>query len=413
MDAILASPRIVYDTEKGRFIVTATITNEKTYSKIFVATSKTGSPSSGDMNSWDFVTIDAWSDEDAGWADDLGLAVDGDTVYVTAALKTTEWVNNENERSFLRSKLWTLRKQSLYAIAGGDSNVSSGDFVQVGDELLRTESVLDVLNTPQDCTHFLPATIENAGVKEDSTFGTYLVAYGSDCASEQNPFQELSLVRVSNPLDFTGPTFTQSAVDLGAIDNTSGSLPDATQLGTGYAPIEMGPRKVQDAAWYNEKLHVALTVGGANGQSNVYWVTIDTSKDNGSTLPVIDSGLIDGSGIGSDDVSTFFPSLAVSKSGDLLVGFGASSPSLYSGVYARLASQGASAVVQAGESSMESLDGVPYHGMYSGASVDPSDSSCFWIFNAYARDTSQPELLFRWARGSVATTWAKTCIANE
>jgi hypothetical protein len=407
MDAQLMSPRIEYDNNRRRFTVIATMTDKKTFSKIFVAISKDSMPQSGDLKDWDFAAIDAWSNVGELWADELRLAVDEITIYLTAAMKhTVAMPNFEEEDRFVESRLWTLGKNPLYGGIATTAGVllRPGELLELGSAILKSETVLDLDGTT-NCTHYTPATIENDGWKTDETFGTFLVGYNTGCA--RGGRQELHIIRVSNPLEDSGPTLTSHFIRLiYDMDYLPSPLPDALQPDPNYTAIETGPRQVQDAAWYNETLYVALTVmNQPSNRTSVFWATIGTSSPE---LTLIDSaGIINGTAIGTD-VSLYFPSIAVNKAEGLLISFGASGPSLYSGMYAQLQDR-EPILVKAGESNLEAIDGNAYSGLYSGNSVDPSEDSCYWLFNTYSRDTSDPETLNQWERGNLATSWAKVC----
>jgi hypothetical protein len=416
LEAIIMSPRIVYDSDpqRKRFIVAATLTNKVFMSKIVLAVSKTSFPQSGTQNDWYCVVFDS-SDtvegDGATFADELGLAVDAHAIYVTASIKNKASIYEDR---FVHSKLWTLGKISLFDHSDDYFLFPDIPLVinnTIDNQILKSETILSMnINGPtRYIGPYYPATIENDGSKIYNKFGTYLVAYNTDYAAGEE--EELHIIRVSVPTAEDGPTFQEYLVEIGDVDDTSTPLPNAAQPNPGYAGIQTGDRKVQDAAWYNEKLYVALTVSDGADQAAAYWVTVEANSAMAApdSLSVVstDGGLISGEDIASG-VSTYYPSIAVNTKGEVLLGFGASGGTTFSGMYAKLASSSASEVIAAGEADLEAIDGLAYHGEYSGNSVDP-ENDCFWLFNTYSTSTSRPEQLHQFARGAVATAWARVC----
>jgi hypothetical protein len=140
---------------------------------------------------------------------------------------------------------------------------------------------------------------------------------------------------------------------------------------------------VNDAILFGETLHVATTVEDVEGETAVFWAEINFPT---MTIPTGDSGLITGEKI-APDTSTFSPSIAVNNAGDLVVGYGASG-TVFAGMYASVATAPVESYVEvkAGENNYESLDGLTYHGQYSGMAADPVDTNCFWAYNSFANE---------------------------
>jgi hypothetical protein len=228
-----------------------------------------------------------------------------------------------------------------------------------------------------------------------------LVAYNGQVATDTEELHVIQITQITS-----GLTVTKSAVSLGDIDidGVGGPLPGASQPDAEYAAIETGNRRVNDAVLFGGTLHVATTVEDVEGQTAVFWAKIDVP-----TMTILDSGLIAGETI-AEGTSTFFPSIAVNNAGEMVVGFGASG-TVFAGMYASVATSVESphVVVKAGEDNYESLDGLTYHGQYSGMSADPVDTDCFWAYNSFAR-MNEPLEWNTWERGALAVQWGKVCL---
>jgi hypothetical protein len=229
--------------------------------------------------------------------------------------------------------------------------------------------------------------------------GAYLVAYNDQVTTDA---EELHVVQITTDLSVSNNVVPLGDID---IDGVGGPLPGASQPDEEYSAIETGNRRVNDAILFGETLHVATTVEDVEGETAVFWAKIDLPT---MTIPTGDSGLITGETI-APGTSTFFPSIAVNNAGEMVVGYGASG-TIFAGMYASVATAVESYVeVKAGEDNYESLDGLTYHGQYSGMSADPVDTNCFWAYNAFAR-MNAPLQWHTWERGALGVQWGKVCL---
>ena len=353
-------PKVIYDQYNQRFIVVALEQQSAPQtSRILVAVSKTNNPNDG----WWFTLINSIVKISGKcWADYPGLAVGTDAIYITANMFSF------GSNSYNGGRLWIIAKSSLYS--GGTASFNVYDHITLGSGYPSTYQPAQMFETPQ------------------TNVGTFLLAYSG---LSSGGIESVNVIRVDNPL--TTPTFTGQNVSLGDIDNTTGAYNLAPQLGTA-TEIETNDRRSMNAVWRNNSLWGAFTVvppsGVSDGEVTAHWVKISTSTL--STLALSDQGNIGGETIASN-CYTFFPSIAVNSSNDMVVGFSASASTIYAGCYytGRLSSD------PAGYTINPDLvrSGVDYYvrtfgygdnrwGDYSGACVDPADDQTFYVFNQYA-----------------------------
>jgi hypothetical protein len=386
----MMSPRVVYDSDTDRFMVVSTMSNKESFSYIYLAVSKEMTPLSGREEDWNVFVIDVWDtvNNENVWANELSISVGLGALYVTATMYTTELLLDEGVDSFVESRVWIMGKSGL-AFSNNPTAL--------------TTAVDGTLNFSPDMFSDVRA-LDHSGVKlgpyipAAGDSGAYLVAYNDQVTTDT---EELHVVRIT-----TGLTVSNNVINLGDIDigGVGGPLPGASQPDVEYATIETGNRLVNDAVLLGDTLHVATTVEFFEGETAVFWAKIDIPS---MLIPPGDSGLITGELI-AVNTSTFFPSIAVNNAGDMVVGFGASG-TVYAGMYATLVTVDESVAIKAGEDNYESLDGLTYHGQYSGMSADPVDISCFWAFNSFAR-MNAPAEWHTWERGALAVQWGKVCL---
>ena len=389
-NVMMASPRVVHDNTDNKFVVAATMTNKESFSKIYLAISKSSSPQTGLELDWDLMSVDVMDlvNNQQVWANELSLAVSNDAIYLTATMYTTNLQDNTD--SFVESRTWIINKANINPSVAIQSSVTGtlNGYSNIFANVMAMD--LDGVKLGP----YVPAVTAD---------GAYLVAYNDQSVSDVD---ELHVVEISSPV--SGMTLASSKVALGNVDIEGvGPLPGATQPDPEYASIETGNRRVNDAVFFGNILHVATTVEDVQGETSVFWAKIDTTS-----LTTSDSGLMNGESIATG-TSTFFPSIAVSNNGDMVVGYGAAGLSVYSGMYVSAASSSVAqphVEVHAGEENYESLDGVTYHGQYSGLSADPVDTNCFWALNTFAR-MSDPFLWHTWERGALGVQWGKVCLS--
>lgn len=355
-------PKVIYDQYNGKFVVVSLeqTTSPSQTSRILAAVSQTSDPNDG----WYFTSINSKISISGNqtYADYPGLVVGTDAIYITANMFRF------STGAYAGGRLWIIGKTSFYS--GGTASVTVHDHITLGSGYGATYQPAHMFGTPP------------------SGVGTFLVLYSGLSGSG---IEYLHIIRVDNPLGSV--TFTGQLTSAGNIDNTTGSYLDAPQLGT-TTRINTNDRRTINAVWRNNSLWTTATVvptsGTDAGQVTAHWFKVNTSTL--SSLIISDQGNVGGEDIASG-CYTFFPSIAVNSSGDAIIGFSASAPTIYPGAYytGRYSSTPAGSVLP----SQVLKAGLDYYirkfggtrnrwGDYSGSSVDPSDDLTFYIFNEYA-----------------------------
>jgi hypothetical protein len=387
-------PKVVYDAHANRFVVvtleqvTGTASVSPTnVSRILLAVSKTGNPKGPGPGQWNYLAIDAKTviprptTPYDHWADYPGFEVDEEAIYVTANMFTFVPFG-----SFGGVRLWIVPKGAgtggLYD--GGPATAAQHDPYAGGGIATTT----------------MPAEIRGAGGAGPGV-GTYLVSYSglSDSVDEY-----IQVVRVDDPLGT--PTFTQEFIDIGNIETGFPALPLAPQAGSSYG-IATNDRRALDAVWQNGSLWLTTTIrpnaGADVNQTTAHFVELDTRDVQAAGDPAGLVGLVQNGNIGGEDIAvgthTFFPAVAVTRSGAAGFGFCASAPTIYAGAF--VTGRGpydAPGTVRSSEVVHEGI--APYKrffsgtrnrwGDYTGAALDPSNQDFFWVFNQFADVVGNP-----------------------
>jgi subtilisin-like proprotein convertase family protein len=359
-------PKVVYDQYNGRFVVVSLEMTNNT-SRILLAVSQTSDPNQG----WFFTAINSslTISGAACWADYPGFAVDANAIYVSANMFPFAGGSGRG------SRLWIINKTPFYT--GGAATVNMYDpSVSAG--------------LPFEAFTLQPAQMY--GTAPGST-GTFLLSSRWTSGSDN----ELSVIRVDNPT--TTPTFTNTFLDFGQIDNVGAFPTTAPQLGT-TTGIDTVDDRLMNAVWRDNTLWAAGAVIPPSGpdinQVTAHWYKIDTT--NLSSLAVADEGNVGGEDIATGTY-TFDPSINVDSGGDMAMNFAASGPNIHPGAYytGRLASDPAGTTRAAGvlAAGLDSYvrtfgSGRNRWGDYSSIALDPTDNSRFWLFNEYAMTRGSP-----------------------
>jgi hypothetical protein len=395
-------PKVIYDQYEDRFVVVdleqvsvGSNPNPGNISRIFLAVSKTGTPATATSADWYFFAINA--EESIGgfdyWADYPGFAIDEEAVYITANM----FLHTGATGGPAYTRLWIVDKGVTGGFyGGGAASVTGGwDFPGLAGGFAGTHQP----------AHVFGSTGVATGV------GTFLVMYGGLTTGGPGGIESIQVIRVDDPLGsptFVGPEF----VSMGDIEDVGGAfgwpaLVDAPQLGS-PTEIEVNDRRTLHAVWRNNSLWLTTTInpnsGPDIGQTTAHWVQLNTTTLGSTTLT-------DQGDVGGEDIATgtftFFPSIAVNSTEDVIIGFSASAPTIFPGAYyaGRFVGDPAgtvnsSVVVRAGLDFYVRTFGAGRNrwGDYTGASVDPTDDKSFWIFNEYAitRGSGTPPEDGRW-----------------
>ncbi len=345
-------PRVVYDPTSDRWITIAGADPDSD-SGLLVGVSRTADPT----KEWSLYRIDV-DPQDEVWLDHPRLGFNKDWIVVEGALYVG--VN------FAGCDIFVFDKASLYA--GG--NGAYGLF-QITD--------------PRDATDPAPAITLDAAApalyllqEYNGSFDGkgYLRLYRIDGpvggeVLTLGPFPEVPL-----PWDYAPPSFADFAPQLGS----------ALKVQVNDAGIEQALFR-DGSVWAAHT--VFLPAGGAPERSAVQWVQVSTSGD------VIQWGRIDDPSGGG---FFGFPSIAVNRLGDALIGYSLFSPTRYpaAGYSFRYASDPpgalrANVVLKAGEApyANDGGGGDNRWGDYSSTMVDPRDDTDLWTIQEYAASPSR------------------------
>ena len=350
-------PKVIWDQYSNRFIVVALEKTTST-SRILFAVSANDDPT----GTWYFSAINSkiTISGQPSYTDFPGLGVDDKAIYVTANM--FQFSNDANSGS----RVWIINKSPFYS--GGTASVNVYD--QFGSAGLAGYATT------------IPAQMFGT---LGATQGTYLVS--ANWYSSNTDY--LSVISVTDPVG--SPTFTNTFINLGDINNLASFPGNAPQLGTSTT-IDAGDSRLMSVVWRNNILWACNTVNPPSGtdanQATAHWYKISTS----GTPAISDQGNIGGEDIATG-AYTYYPSISVNSSNAIVVSFAASAPTIYAGAYAagRLSTD-AAGTIQSSKTIQAGLDyyirtfgsGRNRWGDFSSSSVDPSDGQTFYVFNEYA-----------------------------
>lgn len=395
----LSHPRVLYDHYYDRFVVIAMDNTDDGQaflgtdsSRMFVAVSDDGNP----VGTWRLVQIATLLpsyDPDGGgpadpaphWATLPKLGMEQRQLFMTFSMFPFQPDTGNHGTT-----LWNVWKWTNFDPPSGGLYGGSTVTIHAG---------MRPFSANNDYENEIPLT--PAIIYDDFTGvanrGTYLVGYsGSHDSGTSEEFLQMYWFQV------IGPNVDKKIVALGNIDDVAGfnaSTPSAPQDGSTEVLLT-GQREVDSAAFRNFELWTAFTVDPPSGpdadQAAAHWIQINAV----STTPISDSfnptvGAQDNVGdeLVTTDAFTFYPSLAISDSGGVGLGFGLSSPDLFpSSFFQRL--DGGCSVQEAPQSLRLGLDSYErpggIWGQYSSTSFDPSATDCFWTFNLHAISREDP-----------------------
>ncbi len=368
-------PKVIYDQYEDRFVV-VTLEQRDTSSgdpvdssRILVAVSDDSDPN----GTWYYHFINSLITIGGlpRWADYPGFAVDDKAVYITNNM----YAFGAAGGTYGGARLWIVHKGLVGGLyAGSPATVTVHDPYASGGIATTTQP-----------SHMFG--------KVPTNMGTFLVSH----SGLSNGTQEfVQVVRVDDPVGT--PSFTPQLINVGDIDGVGAALPNAPQTGStgGITEIETNDRRALHSVWRDDALWMTTTIepnsGPDTGEATAHWFQLDTF--NLAAPALADQGNVGAEDIpGTDDVHTFFPSIAVDPCGNMGIGFSASSSSMYAGAYysGRLATDAPGTVQSTGILAA----GLDYYqrtfgrgrnrwGDYSGMSLDPSDEATFWVYNEYA-----------------------------
>ena len=358
-------PHVLYDPYAGRWIVVAV--SDSTPAKVLLAVSQSSDPS----GSWNEYSVDSDPTNQA-WADYPTVGFNKNWIVVSVNM----FVGN----SFVRTQTYAFDKGKAYAGAG-----AGGGAYQLFTRLYATDEdfTLAPAATYDSNADDLYLTEDYDGTGAFSTLPLRLFKLGG-------PVGSATLTRLSDP---SGPALTT----LGHwSDVSSGSVGFALQFGSNK-PIDTGDARLtqcvyrNSAVWCTNAVFLPLS---SPSRSAVQWYEIDPA-----TSRVLQAGRI------SDDSGTstrkFFayPSIAVNKYNDALLGFSRFASDQYAGADYAFRACGDPANTFRDEAQYMSGAGsyfktysgtVNRWGDYSGTWVDPSDDTSMWTIQEYAKAPPSP-----------------------
>ncbi len=340
-------PKVYYDEDINRWITVACVSSQNANSAVLLGISSTNDPT-GAWYQWSFDADGA----NVNWADYPGVGFNQKWIAISMNMFTVA------ANAFSGPKTWVLDKTT--AMTGGvlTPTLFNPGFDDIGSGTGFT---------------LIPC----------HTFGTETDLYilDSDWASGLNKF-----VRISK---LTGAAATPSWSFQGYVDvqDYSSSFPDAPQFGT-TTTIETNDTRVMNAVcrngslWYSQTGALPTT---APNRTVALWHQVSTD------LTLIQEGAIDGL-VGGTTTFYYFPSIAVTASNDVGIGFSGSNSGNYpSAYYANRRGTDPLNTFQS-VSLMKAGEGIytKYYsgtrnrwGDYSATVVDPVDGS-LWTLQEYA-----------------------------
>jgi hypothetical protein len=214
----------------------------------------------------------------------------------------------------------------------------------------------------------VPATMHGAAPGSDTMYFVEERSYGDG--------DFVRVVKMTDVLS-AAPTYTNYDIDV----NNYGFPPAAQQPG-GF--INTNDTTFLNADWRNGRLVAAHSVGDfSDFDAHAAWYEFDAADSSGATPSLIQEGRLDP----GDDISTYYPSVAISAGGAIGMTYMQSSPIQYASMYVTGRTPGdvagtvrEPALIAEGE---DFLDGFFRAGDYSGITVDPVDGATFWAANEY------------------------------
>jgi phosphoesterase family protein/IPT/TIG domain-containing protein len=362
-------PRIVYDQVAGRWIFSTLTDYRLSSSSLQIGVSQTSDPR-GNWNLYD-IDIDA---ANLIFADYPNIGLNKDWIVVTT---NTYQVS---DKSFAASRFYVFNKSSLYA-GGADS------FTLIMDTTGNSPTPAITYDNTVATIYVLQNWNGNSGGSGSLRLSTITGPIGSETLTTGVAFPS-----TPNPWD-SGPP---------------GGADFAPQLGSSQL-INDGDSDVQNVVYRNGSLWCVQTVflpaGGSATRSAIQWWQLSTSGS------IQQRGRID-----DPSGATFysFPSIAVNKNSDVLVGYSRFSSAQYAGAsYSfRAASDPANtlrnpATLKDGEASYFKTNGGSRNkwGDFSNTLTDPADDTDFWTIQEYAAAPSAG--IDRWA-----TWWGQVAPAS-
>jgi uncharacterized repeat protein (TIGR01451 family) len=340
-------PKAVFDPYGQRFIVVACDERRSAGSALLVGVSQTADPT----GAWHFYRLDA-DPADQAWADFPSLGFNGRWVTIQANL-----FKNDNS-GYSHAGFWALDRAALYA--GGPGAFTAFGVAGIGGTIvpaLTYDPGLDV--------HYL-------------------------AQNWNGDFLGLGYLRL---YALSGPVGAEVLSDVGLVvspepwaDVKLGGAALGPQLGSPHN-IVVNDARMQSVVYRDGALWAAQTVllpAADPTRSGVQWWQLSAGG------AVLQRGRLDDPG---GQASYAYPSLAVNRDGDMLIGFSRFSPTEYASAYYAFRAAAdppgtlrPERLLKAGEAPYYKTFGITTNrwGDYSATQVDPADDLSFWTIQEYA-----------------------------
>lgn len=351
-------PRILYDAANDRWIASSVVNGQSSSSALLVAVTQSGDPG-GIWNMWkvDLGSAGNWGDYDI-------LGFNGNWVTVSLNLF------NISKDTYVSTNLYVFNKADLYNKNGTGAYVTfadrSGEFTPVQD-----------FDSHPNSMYFVQAYAADPTIPGD--FAAIRIS-----RLDGPPGSEKFVGGNGGEIDITADAWGDS----GPTDSAGDSVDFAPQFGTA-TKIDAGDSRLQNCAMRGGTIWCAHTIFlpvATPTRSAVQWFQLDPAQRQ-----IVQRGRID------DPSGTNFyayPSIAVNRNNDVLVGYNRFSSSDYpSAEFSfRLATDPATTMqpetmFKHGEASYVSVgarSGSNRWGDYSATMVDPADDLTFWTIQEYA-----------------------------
>lgn len=366
----ISDPNIIFDFFTKRWIAIAVADYETPFSKILVAISKTSNP----LQYWDkfyFYT----NDSGTSFADYPRVGLNSKWIAITAKMFSLDG------NYYIGSKVWVLDIKNYIE----------------NNELEYKEFPVDFDNISGT---LVPAVTYDAGeanlyiVDDDNyhdSLGYPLIQLSEITGFAYNP-QLKPVPDTNGPYPGTGLFYPHI--------NFSYKLIKAYQKGTTEL-IDTDDPNIINSVFINGKLWFTHSGGlpatGTPNRTAVFWYEVDPKLLDITGDPIVQSGVVD-PGVGG---CVFFPSIAVNKYNDVVIGFSRSDNTRYAeAAFVSRSSWDPPGTMseiktikegeapyrkQAAPEEMESgLTGGIRWGDYSATVIDPSDNTTFWTIQEYA-----------------------------
>jgi hypothetical protein len=351
------NPRATYDALGGRYVLVATANPREESSAVLVAVSKTTDPT----GQWNVYRYDA-EGADVLWADYPTLGYNQKWIAIQVNMSSIAFAN-----LLVRSEIYLVDKAAAYAGTPGTGAAS-------------------VLGRGTADANFgatqMPAVTYDAGATT-----LWLAQTGAGNAAGMGTIQLYKVEgAVGGETLSTGPAFTTTST---WFTNALPFADLAPQLGTAEK-LQINDTRMQAVVYRNGRLfcaHTILLPAVGPTRSAVQWWEVNPNGPSGSP---VQQGRVD-SGVATTMYA--HPSLAVSATGAMVVGYTRFTTGTFASSAYRYRAAGDAAgtlrgevVLKAGEAAyVKRLGGSENRwGDYSSATVDPVEGERFWVVGEYA-----------------------------